>query len=112
MSISSVQTNLQPVENSAASAPPAAKSAPVEAADGAVQTNVNPPSSAPASSSAASFSTDLHIDDQHQVYYEVVDDRTGSELLEIPPETLRAIGESLNVPLVGDASASSIDVKS
>jgi hypothetical protein len=33
-------------------------------------------------------------------------------LFEIPPEALRRIGESLNVPLVGDASIPSVDVKS
>jgi uncharacterized FlaG/YvyC family protein len=60
---------------------------------------------------AASTSTDMKIDNQHQVYYEVVDDSTGDVLFEIPAEALRAIGESLNVPLVGDGSAPGVDVK-
>ena len=58
------------------------------------------------------FSTDLRVDDQHQVYYACVDESTGDVLFEIPPEALRAIGESLNLPLNGDASAHSVDVKS
>jgi hypothetical protein len=56
--------------------------------------------------------TDLRIDNQHQFYYEFVDGSTGKVEFEIPPEALRAIGESLSLPLQGDAGASSIDVKS
>lgn len=54
----------------------------------------------------------MKVDGQHQVYYEFVDDGTGNVLFEIPPEALREIGESLNVPLVGDANVPTIDVKS
>ena len=67
---------------------------------------------APAASSPAQFSTDMRVDNQHQIYYEFVDDSTGDVVFEIPPEALREIGESLNVPLVGDASGHSVDVKS
>lgn len=70
------------------------------------------PAPAPVDLSPASLTTDMRIDDQHQFYYEFVDDRTGDVLFEIPPEALRAIGESLNVPLEGDSSAHSVDVKS
>ena len=66
----------------------------------------------PAAAPPPQLSTDVRIDDRHQIYYEFVDDGSGDVLFEIPPEALRAIGESLNIPLVGDASASSIDVKS
>jgi uncharacterized FlaG/YvyC family protein len=52
------------------------------------------------------------VDAEHQLYYEVVDDSTGDVLFQIPPEALRAIGESLNVPLIGDANVPSVDVNS
>jgi uncharacterized FlaG/YvyC family protein len=54
----------------------------------------------------------MRVDDQHQVYYEFVDDRTGDVLFEIPPEALREIGESLNLPLDGGSRIHSVDVKS
>ncbi len=65
---------------------------------------------APVVSSSPQFSTDLRIDNEHQIYYEFVDTSTGDVIFEIPPEALREIGESLNVPLVGDTSGYSIDV--
>jgi hypothetical protein len=49
--------------------------------------------------SPAPLSTDMRIDEEHQVYYQVVNDRTGDVLLEIPSEALRQIGESIKVPL-------------
>jgi hypothetical protein len=71
------------------------------------------PSRSSATAPASQLSTDLRIDQEHQLYYEVVDDSTGSVVFEIPPEALRAIGESLNVPPNGDSSASAIiDLKS
>jgi hypothetical protein len=54
----------------------------------------------------------MRIDAQHQVYYQVVNERTGDVLLEIPCEALRQIGESIKVPLEGDASIHGVDVKS
>lgn len=77
-----------------------------------VETDAKSPSSAPAVAPPAKFSTDLRVDDKHQPYYEFVEDSTGDVLFEIPPAALRAIGESLNLPLIGDASLPSIDVKS
>ena len=62
--------------------------------------------------SPAPLSTDMRIDAQHQVYYQVVNERTGDVLLEIPCEALRQIGESIKVPLEGDASIHGVDVKS
>ena len=67
---------------------------------------------APAVSSFPPFSTNMQVDNRHQVYYEFVDDSTGDVVFEIPPAALREIGESLNLPLAGDASVPSIDVKS
>jgi len=62
--------------------------------------------------SPGQFSTDLEVDDKHQPYYKVVDDTTGDVLFEIPPAALREIGESLNIPLIGDSGVPSFDVKS
>ena len=74
------------------------------------------PASAPAAtgadeSPAPAFSTDMRVDDQHQVYYEFVDAQTGEVMFEIPPEALREIGESLRMPLEGDTGGHSLDVK-
>lgn len=73
----------------------------------------------PATSASASalsnpdlVTADLRVNKQHQFYYEFVDGTTGSVEFEIPPEALRAIGESLVLPLHGDAGASALDVKS
>jgi hypothetical protein len=54
----------------------------------------------------------MRVDAQHQVYYQVINERTGDLLLEIPSEALREIGESIQVPLVGDSSVHGVDVKS
>jgi uncharacterized FlaG/YvyC family protein len=52
------------------------------------------------------------VDDHHQVYYEFVDKSTGDVVFEIPPQALREIGESLNLPLVGDVSGHNVDENS
>jgi len=54
----------------------------------------------------------MRVDSEHQIYYAYVDDRTGEVMFEIPPEALRAIGESLNVPMNGESGAYALDVKS
>jgi uncharacterized FlaG/YvyC family protein len=54
----------------------------------------------------------MRVDEEHQVYYEFVDQSTGDVVFEIPPEALREIGESLNLPLAGDGSDHSVDMKS
>lgn len=96
---------------SAASAVPTTQAAD-PAATPPLQTSAKYADPAPAAATLEKFSTDLRVDAQHQPYYEVVDDKTGDVLFEIPPEALRKIGESLNVPLIGDASVPSVDVKS
>ena len=63
-------------------------------------------------SSPAKLSTDVRVDDRHRIYYEVVNDRTGDVVCEIPLETVRKFGEDLIVPLEGDASAHIIDAQS
>jgi hypothetical protein len=80
-----------------------------------------PPAAASPAASAASappivppdqLNTDLRIDSQHQIYHEFVDASNGDVVFEIPPAALREIGESLNLPAAGDATAHSVDVKS
>lgn len=113
MSISPAQMMLQvespDMSGTSARTPQPAKSLVPSAAPAPESTSAAP---APATSSPSPLATDLRIDSQDQFYYEFVDGRTGSVVFEIPPEALRAIGESLNLPLNGDANANSVDVKS
>jgi streptogramin lyase len=119
MSISPVQLTQQVAEavreasaDRSAQAPlPAAAQASAPAVTAAVPT-VEAAIPAAAVAPPAQFSTDLQVDAKHQLYYEVIDDSDGSVLFEIPSEALRAIGESLNLPLGGDPGVPSIDVKS
>jgi len=117
MSISPAQIVQEVANAESASAPkrftssvPSMASLPLPPAADAEQSTA--PSPAPAISASPQLSTDLRIDNQHQLYYEFVDNSTGNVVFEIPPEALRAIGESLNVPLNGDATPPSLDVKS
>lgn len=110
MNIAPLSLNSQIVNRGDSPTATAARSAGVPHADGAAESSSSA-SGAPASPTMT-FSTDLRIDNQHQVYYEVVDDQTGSELLEIPPAALRAISENLNVPLEGDQATPILNVKS
>jgi hypothetical protein len=109
-------TQIASAENS-----PAAKrtvpSNPVASSSGpalpnAAETSAPPSTPAQTISSSLQLSTDMKVDDQHRVYYEFIDDSTGNVLFEIPPAALREIGESLNLPGVGETAAHSVDVKS
>ena len=113
MSISPAQLSLQiaDAENNAAQRSSRSVSLPL--------TPTTAATTLPASSASTSalsnpdlVSADLRVDKQHQFYYEFVDGTTGSVEFEIPPEALRAIGESLVLPLHGDTGASTLDVKS
>ena len=110
MSISPAQLIL-PVASLAGEAVPRRSASSVLPADSPAAISRDP-SPAPAATPTPQFSTDMRVDDQHQVYYEFVDDRTGDVLFEIPPEALREIGESLNLPLDGGSRIHSVDVKS
>ena len=93
---------------------PSSQSAPVSTPQPVEPENTAAGSAASAGAIAISgqLTTERCVDKQHQVYYEFVDERTGSVLFEFPPAALREIGENLNVPLIGDSSASGLDVKS
>ncbi len=54
----------------------------------------------------------MRVDDQRQIYYEVVNDRTGDVVYEIPPEVVRKLGENPTVLLDGRVGGHSLDVKS
>ncbi len=120
MSISPAQMMLQaasvesPVESSRSTptALPAGAQTSAPAATPAIRSSAESPVPVPAAPPPEQFSTDLQVDNHHQVYYAVVDDSTGDVLFEIPSEALRKIGESLIVPLIGDANMPSVDVKS
>jgi len=112
MSISPAQMFLQAANAESFAPPRHSPPASVPTAASAAASPAESPVPAPPVSSSPQLSTDMRVDNRHQVYYEFVDDCTGDVLCEIPPEALRAIGESLNVPLDGDGSAHSIDVKS
>jgi hypothetical protein len=111
MSISPAQMVLEvaSAESAASTRIPARAPAPSATAVGSTPGS---PAPAPVITSTSAFSTDRQVDDHHQVYYEFIDKSTGDVVFEIPPEALREIGESLNVPLVGDASVPSVDVNS
>ena len=113
MSISSVQLTQQvAIAGHEASAERSAQAPIPAAAAPAAVPKVEAAVPAAAVAPPPHFSIDLQIDAEHQIYYQVIDDRDGSVLFEFPSEVLRAIGESLNLPLGGEPGVPSIDIKS
>ena len=112
MNISSAQMVLPAASTEAPAVLGNSRPATVSAAAPAAESPALSAVPAPAPAPTAQFSTDMRVDGQHQVYYEFVDKSTGEVMFEIPPEALREIAESLNLPLAGDASGHSVDVKS
>ncbi len=112
MSISPTQL-VQPLAGAeGASEPQRSASAPISTASTGASKADPPTTPRPSAPPPVKFSTDLQIDNHHQVYYVVVDDSSGDVLLEIPSAALRQIGENLSLPLIGDAQVPSVDVKS
>lgn len=56
-------------------------------------------------------STDLRIDGKHRVYYQVVNDRTGEVVCEIPSEQIRELEEESSTPSGSGGAGRRIDVK-
>lgn len=113
MSISPAQLSLQIA--GAENIPNQRSSTPVASQPAPTTTSAPLPASSTGTSALPNpdlVTADLRVDKQHQFYYEFVDGTTGSVEFEIPPEALRAIGESLVLPLHGDTGASALDVKS
>ena len=77
-----------------------------------VESTAESSAAVPAVSSPSQLSTDMRVDDQRQIYYEVVNDRTGDVVYEIPPELVRKLGENPTVLLDGRVGGHSLDVKS
>lgn len=110
MSVPLAQINLQVPSDASFTSPTRPNPPSVSPVPKVMATSVETPASAVISPSQ--LSTDMRVDSEHQVYYAFVDDQTGEVMFEIPPEALRAIGESLNVPMNGESGASTLDVKS
>jgi hypothetical protein len=114
MSISPAQTNLAALTTDSLASTAAAASSSLNRAstNAPTQSAEQNQAQAPAAPPAPQINTDLRIDNSHQEYYEFVDGQTGDVVFELPPEALRAIAESLNVPLLGNSVGLNLDVKS
>ena len=66
---------------------------------------------APAEPSGSTMSTDLRIDDQRRIYYEIVNNRTGDVVMELPPEQIRRLAEDSSESQAGRNISHNIDVK-
>jgi len=66
----------------------------------------------PSESSTPDLSTEMRVDDQRRIYYAVVNNRTGDEICEIPPEVIRKLGEDLSKLPDGLLTGHAVDVKS
>ena len=113
MSISPAQLNLEFGGNEVSKAPGRGSPASVPAVAVPAKSAAPSPSEPPVPIiSPAPLSTDMRIDEEHQVYYQVVNARTGDVLLEIPSEVLRQIGESIKIPPAEVSKIHGLDVKS
>ena len=65
----------------------------------------------PTQSSGPTLSISLRIDDQRRIYYEVINNRTGDEVLEIPPEQIRKLAEGLDESPVSQSTSHNVNVK-
>ncbi len=107
MNISPAQMNLAVQTHTATSVGSTASTSNLQGSQPTAASEPSPPPQAP---SPFQLSTELQVDDHHQEYYEFVDEVTGAVVFEIPPETLRAIAESLDIPLEGQTDIHSLDV--
>ena len=76
------------------------------------QPAAEPAPAAPAEPSGPTLSTALRIDDQRRIYYEVINNRSGDVVMEIPPEQIRKPAEGLDESLKRQPDGHNIDVKS
>jgi len=84
----------------------AAGSQPTSLADG------SSPGTASAESTGPKLSTALRIDDQRHIYYEIINEKTGDVVLEIPPEQIRKLGEGPPKSAAADGETHGLDVQS
>ena len=66
---------------------------------------------AEAAPSGPVLSINLRIDDQHRMYYEVINNHTGEVLYQIPPEVIRKLGEDTEAALEKALKAHTLDVR-
>jgi len=102
MAISPLQYAFVPAADARQLKPPAAAAAPSQEA---VPEAPPPQPSIPA---PAKLSTNLRIDSQRHIYYEVINDKSGDVVMEIPPEQIRRLEEGGQNPPPGHG----LDVKS
>jgi hypothetical protein len=111
MSMSPVQfTTVLAAASPAETEPPA--SLPVQEAGKRTSANTEAEPPAQAEPSGPKLSTDLRIDDQRRIYYEVVNNRTGDVVYEIPPEQVRKLAEGIDASLSSQLEGRTLDVKS
>ena len=65
----------------------------------------------PVQPSGPTLSTSVRIDEQRHIYYEVINNRTGDVVIEIPPEQIRRLGEGLTESRVSGNPEPNIDVR-
>ena len=82
------------------------------AARGAPRTEAPDAEGAKAQPSGPKLSTDLRIDDQRRIYYQVINNRTGDVVYEIPPGQIRKLAEGIDASLSSQLKARTLDVKS
>jgi hypothetical protein len=58
------------------------------------------------------ISTDLRIDGQHHVYYQIINDQNGQVVCEIPSAQIRELEEGSITPPASEGAGQRIDVKS
>lgn len=81
------------------------------AAGAATKTEAPHAEGAPAEPSGPKLSTNLRIDDQRRIYYEVINNRTGDVVYEIPPEQIRKLAEGLTESPVSQSAGHKVDVR-
>ncbi len=70
------------------------------------------PSPAPAELSSPKLNTALRIDPQHHIYYEVINEKSGDIVFEIPPAQIRKLAEGIRESLAHATAVHNLDVKS
>jgi hypothetical protein len=85
-------------------APPRPAAKIVEQAPGAA-------AAAQAEASGPKMSTAMRIDDQSRIYYEVINNRTGDVVMELPPEQIRRLAEGLHQSVIRQPGGHNVDVE-
>jgi hypothetical protein len=111
MSISPVQMAMEALSADRANETTRPREAPRPAAKVTEQA-AGAAAAAQAEASGPKMSTAMRIDDQSRIYYEVINNRTGDVVMELPPEQIRKLGEGLGQAVKSQPDGHNIDVKS